>query len=211
MIVENLHNTLDDIKISSQYIEERLKEYKLVRIKERSDEVEWQTAFPIFVHSFYKFIVEKETLPTQQEYWDSYMSDNKLFFQNMFYTMDFWRCLQSRVFRAYPSFVRDIHFGLFLRDNKIFDDVFYNEKLDTEYGIDLVILKDDNKYGINLFTKTISAFQSRKIKENRNKKAVDFRCIDVPIDFDGCKICGDFFLYSEREVEKIKQILDKIQ
>lgn len=59
--------------------------------------------------------------------------------------------------------------------------------------------------GLNLFTNTKAALHARVKKEYRPKKPVNFKCIEIPIEFRGRKVCGDFFLYSEREIEIIKQ------
>jgi hypothetical protein len=32
--------------------------------------------------------------------------------------------------------------------------------------------------------------------------------IEIPIDFNGRKMCGDFYLYSEKEILKIKESIN---
>jgi hypothetical protein len=95
--------------------------------------------------------------------------------------------------------------GATLREHKDFDDVFYNETLDVEYGVDLVVVKNNKSLGLNLFTNTKNSIEAREKKQYRPKKPIDLYCIELPIDFRGSKTCGDFFLYSDKEIIKIKQ------
>jgi hypothetical protein len=118
--------------------------------------------------------------------------------------------IRARSFRAYTSLVRDVHFGTLIREDSYFDGVFYNEILDTEYGIDLVVLKNQKLVGINLFTNTKNSIIAREKKQYRPKKPTDIICYEIPIEFKGSKECGDFFLYSEREIEQVKFIFDDI-
>jgi hypothetical protein len=119
--------------------------------------------------------------------------------------------LKARIFRTYPSLVRDLHLGVLLKESRAFDDVFYNEIMDIQYGIDLVVLKNGVQLGLCLFTNTQIAFKARAKKEYRLKKPVNFKCIEIPIQFRGSKVCGDFFLYSEREIDMItREILNHV-
>ena len=204
MKIHNLENTLDNVWLSSKKIEDQIKNYKLSFIQLRVPEIEYQIKVPIFVHPFYFLVLSEDRIPTQEEFWKEYCNKNKDFLNKLKLTDQQKMGLKARVFRTYPSLVRDIHFGSTIRETDDFDDVFYNETLDVEYGIDLVVSKHKKNLGLNLFTNTKNSIEAREKKQYRPKKPIDLYCIELPIDFRGSKTCGDFFLYSGREMLKIK-------
>ena len=169
--------------------------------------MEFGVKIPMFVSSFYFYLLKENKIPNQQEFWDNYIFINHDFFKNENFSETEMYGLKARAFRAYTSLIRDVHFGTLLRDDSYFDGVFYNETLDTEYGIDLVVSKQQKLIGLNLFTNTRNANIAREKKQYRPKKPTDITCFEMPIDFNGSKECGDFFLYSEREIEKVKSIM----
>lgn len=205
--MNNLTNTLDGVWLSSKQIEEQIKDYKLTFMQLRVPEIEYGIRVPIFVYPFYSFVLREDRVPTQDEYWREYCSKNKEFLNKLKLTTQQKLGLKARVFRTYPSLVRDIHMGAIMRECKDFDDIFYNETLDVEYGIDLVVVKNNKSLGLNLFTNTKNSIEAREKKQYRPKKPIDLYCIELPIDFRGSKTCGDFFLYSDKEVFKIKEII----
>jgi hypothetical protein len=207
MKIHNLKNTLDDVWLSSKKIEQQVKDYNLSFIQLRVPEIEYGIKVPIFVVPFYSFVLREDRVPTQEEFWKEYCNKNQDFFQKTKLTEQQNMGLKARAFRAYPSLVRDIHFGATIRDNGYFDDVFYNEVLDVEYGIDLVVFEKQKILGLNLFTNTKNANIAREKKQYRPKKQINLICFEVPIDFRGSKTCGDFFLYSDRETLKIKDTI----
>jgi hypothetical protein len=204
MKIQNLSNTLDDVWLSSKKIEEQIKNYKLSFMQLRVPEIEYEIKVPIFVNPFYSFVLREDKIPTQEEFWNEYCSQNKEFFNKVKLTEQQKMGLKARAFRTYPSLVRDIHFGATIRENCDLDDVFYNEVLDVEYGIDLVVSKNNKHMGLNLFTNTKNSISAREKKQYRPKKQINLNCYEIPIEFKGSKVCGDFFLYSEREILKIK-------
>ena len=211
MSTPKLDNLLEQIGFSADEVESQIKDYKLVFDATRNEKVEWHLKLPLFVPPFYMFVKTRGFVPDQNDYWHFYVSENRERLQSFGLTHDEKLGVRARVFRTYPSMVRDLHFGLFIKNRGFFRKVFYNEILDVEYGIDLAIETDSGtKIGLNLFTRTTIAQHAREVKEFRPKKQINMPCYEIPIDFKGGKSCGDFFLYSEREiahiVEKIRDI-----
>ena len=202
-------NCFDVITFTYKDVEKQIKPYELVFDQTRNEKVEWRLKLPMFVPPFYGYIKSRNSIPKQNDYWRFYVSENKNYLTNLNLSEEEKIGVRARVFRTYPSLVRDLHFGLYIKENHFFRSVFYNEFLDIEYGIDLIVENADGvKIGLNLFTETKAAKDARTIKKHRLKKSVNFDCYDIPIDFTGSKRCGRFFLYSERE---IKTIVEKIQ
>jgi hypothetical protein len=86
--------------------------------------------------------------------------------------------------------------------------VIYNRKLDINEGIDLLIIKNDLNYAINLFTATSRSFQGREKKEKRHKAYNNINYINLPVHFKGSYVCGKFFLYKEDEYGNLLNELD---
>lgn len=205
MIINGHENTLERILLTSQEVEDIIINHKLRFFAIRNKKIEWGMNLPMFVPVFYNLLINSNSIPSQDQFWNSYISSNGFFFNNTRLSDEQMFGLKARVFRTYPSLVRDTHFGLILKEDSFFDEVYYNEILDIEYGIDLVVMKNQRMLGLNLFTNTEAAINARNVKQFRPKKPVNFKCIEIPIDFKGSKICGDFFLYSDREINEIKQ------
>ena len=76
---------------------------------------------------------------------------------------DIVRGIKARLFRSYPSLVRDLHFCLFLKERAKNDArVIYNIQIDTEIGIDILVEQGSTIYAINLFTPTARAMVGRE-------------------------------------------------
>jgi len=199
-------NNLDKIKLTRCIIENQIKDYKLQFYREKDDMVEWQIKFPTFLIPFYAFIIKNQRIPSQfnfYSYYHEHNTNNKVIKElNENLRIPF----KARLYRAYPSFVRDVHFAFYLKECKEFDNVIYNAKYDVEYGVDLIVEKNNKTYGLNLFTNTSRAIYARKKKVNRHEKVKDIIPIDVPIDFNKNKL-GDFFLYGEKELNKILNVI----
>jgi hypothetical protein len=206
--VEKFPNLLDNINLTHETIEESIKEYSLEFSSVRNQQVEWKISFPMFATSFYKYTFFKHKIPTQKEFYDYYVSSNKEFFTTRNFSEDIMIGLKARVYRTYPSLVRDIHFSKTLHDKLKDYKVIYNTKLDINEGIDVMIIKEDEYYGVNLFTNTTRAKSSRDKKSKRHSNFTNVNYIDLPVNFNGSLKCGDFFLYGE---EEMTQLLNKMK
>ena len=205
IVIDGLNDTLSGLKLSTSSIENLIGGYKLIFSQTRRNDIEWKMKLPMFVPPFYDYLKRFNTIPTQEEYYNYYISQNQTFFDLKGLSNEQLEGLRARVYRTYPSLVRDVHFGLTLKEKNFFEEVFYNEVLDIEYGIDLVVSRSSKRLGLNLFTQTSAAQYARQVKQYRPKKSVDFNCIEIPINFRGSKVCGKFFLYSDREISQIVQ------
>lgn len=197
-------NELNKTYLSPKDIETQIKHYKLTFIQVRNQEVEWGMKIPTLITPFYDFLFKNNLVPNQNEYWDAYVKFNASYFAGAKHNANITEGIRARIYRTYPSLVRDIHFGKIVSQNLIECNVLYNEKLDLEEGIDLLVSKDSEFWGINLFTETYRARVGREKKKNRHVNFENVRYIDIPVDFKGSTVCGDFYLYGEKESNKIK-------
>ena len=196
-----MENLLDEINIASYEIEEQIKDYELEFLSARDKQVEWRMKFPIFVRSFYSYVLEYGIIPSQSEFFQHYVSENKNSKNIQKLTDHQHEALRARLYRAYPSYIRDLHFGKFLTEKGYFDEVVYNVDMDIKDGIDLLVSFGKRKYAINLFTDTSRAAKARDKKKDRHKEH-DYINIELAISFGGSKCVGKgkYYLYSYREL-----------
>lgn len=193
---------LHKIHMSSKNMESSIKDYELNFPQIRNKEVEYGIRFPVFVEPFYEFILENNRIPQQKEYYDFYMNRNSSFFSENTFGEKILEGLRARIFRTYPSLVRDLHFNLFLREKLAGEYICYNIKLDINEGIDFIIKYNGIYYGINLYTKTKNSLIARTKKEKRHSTFSNIVYLDLPIVF-GEPNCGPFFLYGYEEYKRL--------
>lgn len=200
-------NFMDKINLSCKTIEDQIAPMKLTFFVQKDNEIEWKTMPPMFIDSFYKFVAHYNRIPPQTEFWNFYCHENKDNFTDKLKKS--LRALQARAFRAYPSFVRDIHFYYVLAESNLFDRVFYHPEVDVKYGIDFVVRHKEKNFGVNCYIDTPRSHQGREKKQFRHGKPKNLILIDLPVNFKGSKKCGQFYLYSQRELTQLLKILNE--
>lgn len=157
---------------------------------------------PSFVDAFYHSIDNRysnKKLLNQKEFWAYYKKVYKKFFSKDGLTDNILQKIEGRIFRAYPSLVRDIHFLLFLKEKFGAENTLYNPKLDSEIGVDVMLNINGKYYGIKLLASTERSEKFKEIKDKfRQKSFSNVEFIVIPKQLDGIQ-CGDFFLYGEKE------------
>lgn len=207
--VENYSNLLKSISLTSDDIRNQIEGYKLPFPQERNNEVEWGIKLPMFVDSFYAYIVENQTIPTQKEAFDYYLHYNKDFFIEL-NRPDLESGIMARAFRTYPSLVRDIHFNKYIEERlgrKC--QIIFNTRLDIEEGIDLMIVTKKNNYGVCFFTDTDRANKARIVKKKRHTPFDNVKYVEMPVNFKGSMKVGKYYLYGEKEYKELYNTLSK--
>lgn len=95
-------NHLYLFEISSKEIESQIKKFKLIFFSNRNHEVEWGLRFPIFLHSFYKFIYNKKRIPSQLEFYQYYFINIGNWFEENSFTEKIMEGLKAWIYRTYP-------------------------------------------------------------------------------------------------------------
>jgi len=202
-------NILSRISLSPLDIENQIEKYPLEFSQIRRQDVEWQIKFPPFLPSFYDWVIKKHHVPKQIEFWENYLRKNEGWFNKLNFNDHQKEGLKARLYRTYPSLVRDLHFSIVLKNYHGVDKVIYNPKLDIEEGIDIIITHNNAHFAINLYVKTRRAFKGRRKKEFRHRKWSNLIYIELPVDFKNSKRCGEFFLYGKNEIEILEQLIKK--
>lgn len=201
---EKYKSLYDDISLTATQIEDMIKHYQLIFSQLRIRSVEWETQFPMFVPIFYRLIITNQNIPDQQEFWTAYKVENKEIVSG--YNEKTISALQARVYRTYPSLVRDVHFGLFLKKRLPECKIVYNIDLDIKEGIDLMIIHNNRYWAINLYINSSRAQIGRNVKEKRHIKFENVKYIELPASHKKNKI-GMFYLYGCDEFNLIKSTL----
>ena len=168
--------------------------------------VEWQMSFPAFVRSFYDHIYENSHIPNQQQLFDYYLDNNEGNKTIDGLTSEQFKGLRSRIYRALPSYVRDIHFAKMVDKGTNFN-VATSIDLDMNQGVDILIQENQFKYSINLYVDTQRSKVARYKKEDRHDKDSDYIDIEFPISFEKAKGVGDFYLYGEGQLVKLLNVM----
>ena len=189
---------LRDIKLTSSDIFNTVYKYDIPIWDIRLEEIENDYKLPMFIHSFYSYILLNKSIPTSDEFFTYYKELNKDFFKTNHYSSYLMIGLQARCYRLYPSLVREFHFTKIVQEclmNKY--KVIYNIDLDVREGIDMMLIKDNNFFGINLFVNTNYSNWARKDKKNRHDKYDNVTYVDSPISLNTIDTikCGNFVLY----------------
>jgi len=124
--------------------------------------------------------------------------------------------IKARVYRAYPSLLRDFHFYILCYNSGLFESVEYSFLTDTRKGVDLFITYKGTKFAISLFVNTNRSLKYKKKKYKRhNYSGLKEICISIN-PFDKKNYIGDYALYQDYHVkymigEMEKEILKESQ
>lgn len=196
-------NQLGYIRISSNEIRNSICNFKLDFIDYRNSDAEWEIKFPPFVRAFYNYIAKWGKVPTQKAFYDFYLRYYAPFFAANTFGPDVMKGLKARVFRTYPSLVRDLYFNKYLEEQLPQYSVLYNINLDLEKDIDTMIVKDGKYWAACLYTETRRANNARGKKVYRHKRFDNVNYIEFPVEMCDERKVGEFFLYGEAEMQEL--------
>jgi hypothetical protein len=193
--------------LDSREIEKQIENYKLVFIDVRDERIEWEIPLPMFVQTFNKLIREKGTIPTQDVFVERYLQDNATELASVISSQSLKTGLEARLRRTYPSLVRDVHLNALLKEKGL--QVSYDQETDITGGVDHTVLFKGKTFNIHGYVGTSRGKFGRRVKNRRHK----FRGIHLDIVLDlgspSAKKVGDFFLYSEKDVDDLVDEMEK--
>lgn len=209
---------LKDLSISLEQYEDQMQRIEYERIYEpyrchKDEKGVENTKFPSIIIAFYDIIFSQGVIPSPEHLIDAYYKlyeqelhiekESVIFQGRSFRKMD----LDARILRTYPSLVRDHHFFLMLTAEHCFDRVIYSCKKDIK-GKDLIVQHNGKEYFISLFANTGRSTFFKKIK-NTFRHIYTKKEIQMPLDFDPAKKCGDFFVYGQEDIHYVKAAILK--
>lgn len=119
--------------------------------------------------------------------------------------------IKARVFRAYPSLLRDFHFYLKCNESQQFESVLYSLDNDTKNGIDISIQYGGIIYYISLMVNTKRSMDFKSKKYQRHLYDLEKEIL-IPIDpFDRRFYIGDYALYHDQHIDYLIEQIKKKQ
>ncbi|MFL9481771.1 hypothetical protein ACI6Q2_03270 [Chitinophagaceae bacterium LWZ2-11] len=199
-------NFLNKCFLSAVEIEEQVEQLPaLFFMQERDETIEHETELPPFVKTFYNYINSFQKIPGQQVFYESYLHEHKEKLGKNAHASG----LKARIFRAYPSFVRDFHFALLTKEQMQLANVLYNTSLDIEHNIDVLIEYHDSLYGICLHVNTANANQEKRKKDTYDTKFSNVTYIDLPITLTN-RTKRKVNLYNQDSLIHLKKLLNYV-
>jgi hypothetical protein len=152
---------------------------------------------------FYLFIILYLRLPTPEEFYKQY----KLCYQRDVYKLGSVsdateEVIKARLYRAYPSLIRDIHFYTLCSSDPRFDEVKYSTEVDKQ-GVDLIVSRGGKRFAVRLHNNSEAANNWAKTKE----VAGSFSAV-IDIVLDNPNKIGDFNLYTEQSLDYLAAAMD---
>ena len=202
-------NQLGLLSVSAQQVYEQARTIRLSFLNVHNWQVERGIRFPEFIKAFYNYIYRNHRLPTQEEYYQFYLNVNRDFFSQNFFGQDIYTGLKARVFRTYPSLVRDIYFNKLLEENNRGYEIVYNINLDLVRDIDTMLINNGRFWAACLYIQTRRANVARRWKEDRHVRFDNVNYVEFPVSFNDRHKVGDFFLYGANEIQTLFNYIER--
>lgn len=183
--------------------------------RRQKDEAVENAKLPSIAESFYQHIFIFG-IPTPEDLIDFYLKkhfsiDNSsctLRTTSQTFTLE---GVKARIYRAYPSLIRDFHFYLLCDESKVFQKVYYSLESDLKKGIDVRVTSNNTHYAVALFVETKRSNMYKKKKYSRHD-ALKMPEICITIDpFDKSSYVGDYALYSTAHVENLAKKIAEME
>ena len=193
--------------MNTQSIEEFCRTQPLTFMNVKNKIAEEKLHLPSFAESFYGYLTVYDRLPTQNEYMMHYRFANGFKLNKIIPNDNVWQGVLSRGRRAYPSFIRDLHFLHLMKEERL--DVKYDLE-DDKAGVDHTVNYRGERFYVHCYVDTK---RSRMFRDKKNKRhKFNGYHVDVPMNMRGDDTLriGDFFLYSKAHVYGLVRDMDKI-
>lgn len=192
--------------MTRQELEKWLCEQSLEFSSVKSQKIEF-AKIPEMSSIFWKFVKGNQRPPTQKEFIKYYREEtfeheaiSQLKLEDVF-------ALEARLKRTYPSLIRDLHFGMCLKELAKRSEVICDPHYDLNYDADVIVCNSGKVFAANLLTKTKRAVEFREGKSKSRKQLSGINYMEIPLDMSENKVCGDFKLYSIVHIHKFAKFV----
>lgn len=196
---KTIKNHLPHINLTSKQIEKQANKLNVSFLKNNSNKIENGIHLPSFVNFFLRLVKHRKRLPTQKEFAQYYIHYLDVSVKNKIKNKDELMALKARLYRVYPSIVRELHIIKKISEEPYWDQVIYNEKIDLKYGYDLLIAFSGIKFGLKIFINTKRSNYYLNKKKNRSKDTSGIVTINIPFNFPKKSVPGKLYLYSNED------------
>lgn len=200
----DIESTVNQFDISSLF--RHLAKYK-------SDFVEHNNNFPLFIDTIFYYIFNTERIPSPDGFLWLYsklnfeiLDDEKIKYENVLYDIN---SIYYRALNGYTSIIRDFHFYHLCYDANFFDNIFYSIRYDGG-GTDMIVSKQNKKLCVDNILDSPRALEYYEIKRkirHKNEKNPEIKALDrIPIIIkkDRENTFGDFYLAINENLDELK-------
>jgi hypothetical protein len=187
--------------ISAKEIENQIETFKLKFSSVRDPEIEWHLRLPMFVDTFQKFVRENNRVPSQEEFIDKYFEFNSDELGKTITSSRQRFGLEARLRRTYPSLIRDFHLEALFAEKGF--TAAYDRDTDVKSGVDHVFKYKGILFNVHSYVGTSRGHFGRAIKNNRHEFNGIHLDLILNLDDPKTKKVGDFFLYSDNEINRL--------
>ncbi len=208
--LEDFPDELCQVEFSFTEACEHVGVQKLERESTLIPKIEDKISFPYFALYVWGFIFSHKRIPTQKEFYEGYYDEQSVWLAQQNFDEQEHDGVKGRMYRAYTSLLRDCLFALQLREELATHgvEVRFNRCLDTNEGIDILLLHNGKKYGLNLYLNSKRSLKYREAKTGyRHKEFDDVEMTDVPCPWRGRWSCGDIWMYGITDLNIVKDAL----
>ncbi|MCA0232060.1 MAG: hypothetical protein LCH91_16435 [Bacteroidetes bacterium] len=182
----------------------------------RDAEVE-KAKLPPFALAFYKFLFFKGQIPTEQELWTQYLiahfgvlDETRI----QFFRKGTWRvykadAVKARLFRSFPSLIRDFHFFVLCQESGRFQEVKYSLRDDYFNGVDLTLTYQNKTFRVAVM---LNSERARQFKEQKYSRHAETDEQEVILLFDlprSEQNKGKIKLFSSQHIQQLITELEK--
>jgi len=206
-----------DLSLTVAKLEDIICKYPYNGEKRVKDQLVENSQLPPIALSFYSYIYEHDTVPSPETLIEQYLSQSYFDVRvdgrvNVTYqgkTIDvLHEGLIARIYRTYPSILRDFHFYLQCVESGYFQAVKYSFQDDFCNGIDIKVQYNNKWFNVALMQNTYRSLFFRNKKKNRHEsREKEQPLINIELDQFKSKRCGDYNLYTPQH---IKLLFDRI-
>ena len=200
-----------ELNLNSYTVETQAKQYPYNGEHLIRDESVENAKLPPIAIVFYSLIYEKEMIPSPERLIEEYLSQP--YFMgiengNILVRYDgnenkySEKGIEARVYRTYPSLLRDFHFFLMANESHLFEAVRYSFERDYKGKIDIQVKFKNCWYNVGLCLASHRSFFFKFKKQFRHKPT---DVIYIELDKSRCYMTGDYMLYTEWHVGRLKK------
>jgi hypothetical protein len=167
--------------------------------------------FPPFIQVFYYLFYRKLCIPAEKEFCDTYIewlggsnSDEFIKIEGVEYPVF---DLKSRMLRAYPSLIRDLHLYYLLVESEHFTKVEYSLYTDYYEGLDIKLTYKDAVYFLSVYIKTIRGIVYKEKKTQRHDYDT-YKEVRLGVEFASLKKTGEFYLLQKEHISLILELIN---
>lgn len=210
IISNNTITVIRNVEENIIELESQIKQLDYTGQGESIDEEIENSKIPPFIQVFYYLYFKNLKLPTEKEFYETYISWLGGLKNGVVIYLDLELNpigIRNRLKRTYPSLIRDIHFLYLLDQSKKFEKVEYSMAKDYYNGLDIKIVYKGRELFISLFIDTKrSRFYKKKKTDRHDYSQVEE--IEFNASFSSLSKFGNIYLLNNNHILLLEEMIN---